>query len=169
MLKPDKSEYASYYETYFSEIPEGNILELYEKQINEVKEFFCGISSSKLNFRYAKGKWTVKEILGHIIDTERIFAVRALCFSRNESQSLPGFDENEYVGNSNFGDQTMASLLNQFELGRKSALEMFRSFNDEMWLRKGTASNNIMSVRAVPFIIAGHASHHIRMIKERYL
>ncbi len=169
MLKPDKSEYASYYETYFSEIPEGNILELYEKQINEVKEFFGGISSSKLNFRYAKGKWTVKEILGHIIDTERIFAVRALCFSRNESQALPGFDENEYVSSSNFGDQTIASLLNQFELGRKSALEMFRSFNDEMWLRKGTASNNIMSVRAVPFIIAGHASHHIRMIKERYL
>ncbi|MFA3782191.1 DinB family protein [Melioribacteraceae bacterium 4301-Me] len=169
MTKPDKSEYAPYYEMYFNEVPDGDILKTFEEQIEEIKSFFMGIDINKLNYRYAEGKWSIKEILGHLIDTERIYAMRALCFSRNETQSLPGFDENKYVMNANFSEQSLTSLLGQFELGRKNSLEMFKSFSEEMWLRKGIANKNIMSVRAVPLILVGHAAHHMRIIKERYL
>ncbi len=169
MNKPDKNEYASYYETYINKIQEGDIFGLFENQIDEVKNLLKGVDETTQNYRYAEGKWNIKEILGHIIDTERIFTVRALCFSRNEKQSLPGFEQDDYVANANFNDQSLSDLLDQFIIGRRNSLAMFNSFDEEMWFRRGIASNNEMTVRSVPYIIVGHAAHHIMIIKERYL
>ena len=168
MNRPTAEEYHSFYAGYIATVP-NDVLGTLEKQADEFPDFIRSISSDKADFAYAPGKWTVKELLGHLIDTERIMAYRALRFARNDAQNLPGFDENEYVSQSNYHLRNLDSLAEEFSLLRKANLLLIRSFTAEDLLRRGKADNFEVSVRALLFIMAGHVNHHLKILQERYL
>ena len=169
MKKPDQNEYPEYYHKYIEAIPEIEIFFYLEKQMSETRTFFKNIPHGKSTFRYADGKWSIREILGHITETERIFAYRALRFAKNDKTPLPGFDENEFIRNSNYHAIELSILLDEFEFVRKANLIMFNNFPDDVWKLKGIASDNLIALSAIPYIIAGHLDHHKQIIKERYL
>jgi uncharacterized damage-inducible protein DinB len=163
-------EYAAYYGTYIDNVSEEyNLVEELEISVHRLIKFVQNIPMDKFDYRYAEGKWTIKDILQHLIDAERIFAYRALCFARNDKTKLPGFEENDYVGEANANDRGIQELLSELAVVRQSSLSLFKSFSEEELLRKGIASNNPMSVRALGFVIIGHQNHHQRIFGERYL
>ena len=127
------------------------------------------IANDKLEYRYDKGKWTIKEVIQHLMDAERIFAYRALRIARQDQTPLPGFEQNDYVQPSQANERSLDDLINEFKAIRASTVALFNSFTDKMLLAKGTASNSPVSVRAIGFIIMGHEIHHCQVIKERYL
>jgi hypothetical protein len=169
MNKPDPKEYAPYFEKYISLVPEGEIVVTLGKQIESTLSLIRGLSADQGDLRYAPGKWSVKEVIGHLIDAERIFAYRALRFARRDATPLPGFDENSFVDNAGFGSRSLADLAKEFEHTRKSNLYLFKSLDADSSLRLGTASDNKISVRAIAYIIAGHESHHVGILRSRYL
>ena len=140
-----------------------------ERQIIKMQQLIGEISEEKETYRYAEGKWTIKEIIGHITDTERIFGYRALCIARGEENPLPGFDENLYSLNANFNNRSLYDLVHEFSVVRESNLVMFRSFDEDAKKRKGIANNNKVSIQALLFMILGHEIHHVKIIRERYL
>ena len=166
-LQPN--EFAPYYENYIKLVPEQNIVKGLIQQKEEMLHFFKGIPVFKHEFRYAEGKWTIKDIILHLIDAERIFAYRALRFARNDKTDLPGFEENDYVDEASANSRSIMDLLTELSAVRHATLLLFKSFNDYKLLRIGTANNNQMSVRALGFIIIGHQNHHQRIFEERYL
>lgn len=168
MYRPTADEYNPYYGPYIAGVADDVLNEL-QQQAEQFPAFIQGIPIAKENYAYAPGKWTIKELIGHIIDTERIMAYRALRFARNDDQNLPGFDENEYVKHSHYSERSLESLAEEFTLVRKANLFLFESFNEEELVRRGLANNNEVSVRALVFIIAGHLNHHQQVLKERYL
>lgn len=168
-MRPGKNDYAEYYHKYVAELEDDEILKILEKQLNENLELFKSISEEKANYRYAEGKWSVKELLGHMLDTERIFAYRALCIVRGEKQHLPGMDQDDYVKEADFDKRDFAGMVKEYELARKSNLQLFKSFPENILSRRGTASNNEVTVLALMFIIAGHELHHIKVLKDKYL
>lgn len=168
MYRPTAEEFNPYFGPYISQV-EGNVLNELKEQAEQFPTFIRSIPKAKENYAYAPGKWTIKELIGHIIDTERIMAYRALRFARNDDQNLPGFDENEYVKHSHYSERSLESLAEEFTLVRKANLFLFESFNEEELVRRGLANNNEVSVRALVFIIAGHLNHHQQVLKERYL
>jgi len=169
MNRPNENEYPVYYSNYINLVEDDNIISVLENQIDFVKEFFINISEEKSNFRYAEGKWTIKEVFGHVIDTERIFAYRALRISRNDKTPLPGYDQDLFVKNSNFKNVSLQNLVDEFISVRKSNLKMFKNFSSEMWLNIGTANEKLISVRAIAFILAGHLLHHLKVIEQKYM
>lgn len=169
MKHPHKEEYATYYHTYVDKVPNGDIIKILQKQIDQIKKLLKNVSKKKSLFRYSPDKWSVREILGHIIDTERVFAYRALRFARNDQNDLPGFDENEYVRQSNYNEIKLKELVDEFCALRKSNIIMFKNFSDEVSLRRGSANGNSFTVRAMPYIMAGHVNHHLGIIKDKYL
>lgn len=169
MQRPNQDEYAPYYHQYIKDIPQTGIIEYLAQQLDETVKLFSSIPESKSSFRYAEGKWSIKEVLEHITDAERVFAYRALCISRNDKNNLPGFDENDFIRNANCDGLKLTDILEEFSTLRQSNLKMFNNFSDVMWLRKGTANNNPVTVRAIAYIIAGHALHHMNVLQERYL
>ena len=169
MNRPNENEYPVYYSNYINLVEDDNIISVLENQIDFVKEFFINISEEKSNFRYAEGKWTIKEVFGHVIDTERIFAYRALRISRNDKTPLPGYDQDLFVKNSNFKNVSLQNLVDEFISVRKSNLMMFKNFSSEMWLNIGTANEKLISVRAIAFILAGHLLHHLKVIEQKYM
>ena len=169
MNKPDSTEYAPYFEKYISLVPEGEIVVTLGKQIESTLSLIRGLSAAQGDLRYAPGKWSVKEVIGHLIDAERIFAYRALRFARNDATPLPGFDENSFVDNAGFGSRSLADLAEEFQYTRKSNLYLFKSLDGDSSLRLGSASDNKISVRAIAYIIAGHELHHVGILRSRYL
>ncbi len=169
MKRPETTEHPIYYKQYIDLIKSDNILKVLDKQVIDIQELLSGISEEKENFVYAPDKWTPKEVIGHIIDTERIMAYRALCFARKDKTPLPGFDENNYVANSNFNKRTMYDLGHEFAVVRESNIALFKCFDEAMLNEMGNANGKEVSVRAILFMIAGHAVHHINVIKTRYL
>lgn len=169
MNRPEKTEYAEFYAGYVSLVEETDVISALQNQVTEMQNLFAGMSDERSDFRYAEGKWTIKELLGHIIDGERVFSYRALRFSRNDKTPLAGFEENSYVANSNFGGAKLADLVEEFSLLRQTNVLLFKSLTDEAWNRFGTASDAEISVRALAFIMVGHVSHHANILKERYL
>ena len=167
--KPEETEYAAYYSGYVSLVPEGDILTILSEQLNETLSFMRSIPESAGSFRYAPDKWSVKELVGHMIDTERVFAYRALCFARGDTASLPGFDEKLYIRNASFADYSVADLIAEFETVRKSTLFLFKHLDENAWQRAGIASENTVTVRALAYIIAGHERHHCNILRDRYL
>jgi len=167
--RPLKTEYAAYYDKYVSKVPQGDLMEILSAQLTSAENLFGGITEEKSKYRYAEGKWSIREVLGHIIDTERIFAYRALRFSRNDKTALPGFEQDDFVPNSNHDNTLLKDLLEEFILVRKANLKMFASFSYEMWTRIGIASENAMSVRALAYNLAGHFIHHVAVVEEKYL
>src|SRR5215475_3088866 len=169
MNKPDSTEHAPYYEKYISLVPEGEIVATLDRQIEGTLSLIRGLSAAQGDLRYAPGKWSVKEVIGHLIDTERIFAYRALRFARNDATPLPGFDENGFVDNAGFGSRSLSDLADEFEYTRKSNIYLFKSLDGDASLRRGASNNNELSVRAIAYIIAGHELHHAEILRSRYL
>ena len=155
--------------TYISQVPEGDIIKILENQLEETQQLLKGLSERKALYRYAPDKWSIKEIIGHVIDVERVFAYRALNIARNDKSELPGMEQDDYVKFAKFDDLPLTDLLEQFRHVRRSNIFLFKSFDEEMQMRKGIASGCEFTVRTFPFIIAGHEKHHQTVLRERYL
>ena len=168
MNRPEATEYADYYENYISKVPGSDVVNVLESQRLQMLQLFAGRSERDGSFRYAPGKWTVKEVLGHITDTERIFSYRALRIARGDQTPLPGFEQDDYVRSGAFGDRTLAGLAEEFGAVRTASVSLLRSFNEEAWSRRGVASQKEVTVRALGFMIAGHQIHHRIILEERY-
>lgn len=169
ITRPAPSEYFSYYDTYVSKVPGNDLLSALLENRDTFSSFIKSIPADKLDYRYTENKWTVKEVIVHLTDAERIFAYRALRFARNDKTGLSGFDENDYVPQSNAASQTAESLLEEFHSVRHASITLFKSFTPEMSLRNGHANGKEISVRALGYIIVGHTTHHMQTIHERYL
>ncbi len=168
MKRPEPTEYAEFYADYVSKVSGSDVLGVLESQRVQMLQLFAGRSERDGSFRYAPGKWTVKEVLGHITDTERIFTYRALRIARGDQTPLPGFEQEDFVKNAAFSDRTLAGLAEEFALVRSASLALFRSFPEEAWPRRGVASQKEVTVRALAFITAGHQIHHRIILEERY-
>jgi hypothetical protein len=169
MTRPDSTEHAPYFGKYIALVPDGEIVATLGNQIEETLDLLGGLSEAQGDLRYAPGKWSVKEVIGHLIDAERIFAYRALRFARNDQTPLAGFDENSYAANSSFGSRALADLAEEFKLVRGSNIYLFKHLDDEAWSRHGVSNQNEISVRALAWITAGHELHHREIIRSRYL
>ncbi|GAA4445292.1 DinB family protein [Pontibacter saemangeumensis] len=167
--RPTAEEYPAIYQDYMSLLPEGDILYLLEKQAVDLRYMFRNISDERAEETYAEGKWTMKEVLQHLIDAERIFGYRALCISRYEEVELPGWDENKYVYNSLANIRPLENILDEYELTRRSNMAMFRSFTYEMMNNFGVANGRRISVRGVIHVMAAHELHHMLILQDRYL
>lgn len=167
--RPAESEYDPYYRFMIDLVPDEPIKSVLEEQRYEIMGLLGSLDHTTADYRYAPEKWSVKEVLGHVLDTERIFGARALCFARGEQQPLPPFEQDEYVRSAGFDVRSLASLSREFEAVRESTECLFSGFDEEQWDRGGIANNAHMTVRAVAYIIAGHAAHHLAIIRERYL
>lgn len=166
--RPESAEYAPYYEKYIALVPGNDPVAALETQRARTVHLFAGRGERDGNFRYAPDKWTVKDVLGHITDTERIFAYRAMRIARADRTPIEGFEQDDYVRSGGFIDRTLASLVEEFAAVRSATVALFRSLNKEAWLRRGIANKNEVSVRALAFITAGHELHHARILEERY-
>lgn len=169
MPRPNENDFAPYYGRYISQVKENDINAALTNQHPLIESFLRSIPASKWNYAYAEGKWTVKELVQHIIDAERIFAYRALRIARKDQTPLPGFEENDYAPASEAGRRTADELIEELITVRKSTELLFKSFTDEMLNNKGTASNQPVSVNALGFITVGHFTHHKAILEERYL
>jgi len=169
MNRPEPSEYAPYYEGYVSLVPETDIIPVLENQIQELRSLIAAVPEERGGYAYAPGKWTIKELLSHLIDGERIFAYRALRISRGDETPIEGFDQDPYIEHSHANDRSFSSLVEEFDLTRRANMAMFRNMRDADWERSGTASDNAVSTRAVAWIMAGHVRHHVNILKARYL
>ena len=166
--RPEPGEYAAYYEKYVALVSGNDIVATLEAQRLQMIQLFAARGERDGNFRYAPDKWTVKEVVGHISDTERIFAYRALRIARGDATPLSGFEQDDYVRAGAFGDRTLADLAEEFAHVRSATVALFRSLGKDAWLLRGVANKNEVSVRALAFIVAGHELHHRRILEERY-
>lgn len=164
-----EKEYNSYYQRYIDQASGMPLQEGLAEGLLETSKFFESIPKDKLEFRYASGKWTPKEILLHLIDTERVFAYRALHFARADNVTIRGFEQDEFAANSHANERSLEDLLQEYLAVRTASIVLFKSFAPNILLRKGMASDAILSVRAAGFIICGHEKHHMDIIRERYL
>lgn len=169
MSKPIDGTFPQYFKKYIDLVEEDNLQEAFKNQQELINDFFISIPDAKTNEPYAPGKWTLKELLQHMIDTERIFNYRALAFARKEKNSLPGFDENEYAANSHANNRNWKDLCEELIAVRNSTEILFNSFTDEAMHSTGLANNKPVTVLALGFIIAGHIIHHKKIMEERYL
>lgn len=162
-------DYNPYYGTYIANLGENDLKQALKDDLDVFKSYLESVDSEKLNFAYEKGKWTIAEVVLHIIDTERIFQYRALCIARNDKASFPGFEQDDYVVFSNANTRTKNSIINEFVTVRNATITLFDSFDEAIMLKRGEASNSPLSVAAAGFIITGHLRHHLRILKERYV
>lgn len=167
--RPSADEYAPFYGGYVEAVPPGNLIGLLEEQNDETERLLAGLSDEEARRAYAAGKWTVKEVVAHIADTERVMAYRALQFGRGDATSLPGFDQDDFVRGFPVNHLPLRMLLDDLTLVRRATLSLFRCFPEEAIVRRGTASGAVVTVRALSCIIAGHERHHVRILRERYL
>ncbi|MBA4155468.1 DinB family protein [Flavobacterium sp.] len=163
------TEYATFYKPYIEALGEVVLMNELEQSLSFFINFLKTIPIEKQEFRYAEGKWTIKDIVQHLIDAERIFVYRALRIARKDKTPLPGFEENEYVETAFANNRAMNDLMDEFTTVRKATISLFKTFTEEQLLRMGTASEKPVSVRAIGFITLGHQKHHEKIIKERYL
>lgn len=169
MNRPEKTEYAEFYAGYVALVEDTDIIAALQNQPADLQKLFAGMSFEKEDYRYAENKWSIRELLGHLVDGERVFSYRALRISRGDETPLAGFEENLYVANSNFSNLETAAALEEFSLLRGSNVLLFKSLTDEMWDKIGTASGAKISVRALAYIMVGHVRHHSNVLQSRYL
>lgn len=169
IVRPDPTEYLPYYSRYVALVPEGDIVATLAAQNESTMALLRSLPESKAAFRYAPLKWSIKELVGHLSDAERIFADRALRFARNDETPLPGFEENDYVRNGSFDAYSLADLADGFESVRRSTVFLFKHLGGEASARRGKANNAEISVRALAYVIAGHEIHHMNVLRTRYL
>jgi uncharacterized damage-inducible protein DinB len=167
--RPQQGDYALFYEEYVALVPSGDFLEILLNQQRDLVRLLSPLTEEQAEFRYAPGKWSVKEVLGHISDTERIFAYRMLRIARGDQTPLASFEQDGYIQNGNFSARKLADLLDEFSAVREATISLVRSLDDAAWLRRGNASQKEVSVLALAFVIAGHERHHRVLLEERYL
>lgn len=168
MQRPQPDEYNPYYDRYISLVETGDIVNTLTTQGAETAAMLAAISESRGDYRYAPEKWSVKELLGHVIDSERIFAYRALRIARNDSTPMEGFEQDDYVRNGSFNQCSLSGLMEEFSAVRKTTVLLFAHLTPDAWQRRGVANHNPVSVRAIAWIIAGHELHHGRILRENY-
>jgi uncharacterized damage-inducible protein DinB len=167
--KPKEGEYAPHTIMYIGLLPDGLVLKYLEDNLKATTDFISSLPEEQLKYRYAEGKWTIKEILGHIVDDERIYAYRALRFARNDKTELSGFDQDAYARHSGANERGVGEILKEFAMVRRATVSLFEGFDREALLRTGVADGRVMSVRAAAYHIAGHEIRHLNIIRERYL
>ncbi|HXH40824.1 MAG TPA: DinB family protein [Thermoanaerobaculia bacterium] len=167
--RPQAGEYGSYYQRYIDLASEDDIVAALDAQAGETAALLAGLSEPQAAHRYAPDKWSIKQLVGHVTDAERIFAYRALAIARGETKPLPGFDQEPYVVNSGADERPMSDLAGELAAVRRANVMMLRALPDEAWRRIGTASENPISVRALAYIILGHERHHMGIVRDRYL
>jgi len=165
---PDPSDYAPYFGKYIT-LVEGPVVTALDGQPRETLALLSGLREGQGDYRYAPHKWSIKEMLGHMIDTERVFSYRALRFARNDQTPLASFEQDGYVRFGDFGNRRLADLIDEFAAVRQATVWLFRTLSADAWMRRGIASDNPISVRAIAYIIAGHELHHRRILREKYL
>jgi hypothetical protein len=168
-IKPAKSEFMPFYERYIARVPDGDVVATLGTQIGETLELLRSLPASVSTYRYAPDKWSVNQLVGHLIDSERIFGARALRFARNDPTPLPGFEQDDYVRASTFESYPLSELASELEAVRQSTIYLFRHMDEEAWTRRGPANNAEVSVRALAYIIAGHELHHREILTSHYL
>lgn len=169
MPRPNLLEVPVFFHNYVNQAPGADVKKILRTQEAEMLRFFRSIPKQKRNYRYAKGKWTLQEVIQHIIDAERVFAYRSLCFARQDKTSLPSFDENLYADTSKAAKRDWADLVEELKLVRRSTIMLFDSFDKQQMNTVGVANKHAVSVLAMGFVMAGHVNHHIAIIRERYL
>lgn len=168
-VRPDEAEYAESYAKYVRLVPDGDILLTLSRQMDESIALLSGLGEAQAGHRYAPGKWSIKEVLGHVTDAERIFSYRALRFARNDPTPQPRFEKDDYVVYGKFGEQSLRDLAEGFRLVRMATTHLFRHLDDDAWLRGGVANDKPATVRALAYFIAGHEAHHMQIIRQKYL
>jgi hypothetical protein len=168
-LRPEAADYFEYFGQYVDTVPDGDITATLEDQWEETEGLLASIPAEKEEFRYAPGKWSVRELVGHLIDTERVFAFRSLWIARGAEEGLPSMDQDQWGGTSNARGRILADLAEEWRAVRRSSVQLFRSFDEEAWMRMGMASGLEFRVRAFPWIVAGHELHHRALLKSDYL
>ncbi|EPY03862.1 hypothetical protein PAALTS15_29021 [Paenibacillus alvei TS-15] len=169
LTQPLAAEYGEGFANYINLVPAGDLREMLAEQLEHTTELFANLSKEQGDYRYAPGKWSIKEVIGHIADTERVMAYRLLRIARGDQTPLPGFDENLFMSGSTFDSMPLSELIEDYRAVRESTLTLLRGLTDEAVLRTGTSNNATISARALAYMIAGHELHHLNVLKERYL
>jgi len=169
MNRPSETEYAPEFAGYINQVNETEILPVLRSQMDDLDVLLEGVAAERETYRYAEGKWSIREIVGHLIDGERVFGFRAFCIARGEKQNLPGFDQEDYLLTAPYNNIELDDLLSELRLIRLGNIAMFRALDEEAWNRVGTANENQITVRAIAFGMAGHVRHHMNVLRERYL
>jgi len=168
LTRPADNEYAQHYAGYVSLVRDGDFLEQLQRQGRDVAALLGKVSEDRSRFRYAEGKWSIREVAGHLSDSERVFTYRALTFARADATPLPPYDENAWGAASNADDRPMRAHVEEMQAVRAATLALFRGFSDVEWTRWGTASGHKITVRALAYIVLGHETHHLKVLRERY-
>ena len=166
--RPEPDEFPAHYAAYITSVPELDPVIVCAEQIEETATLLRSLSDTEAMYRYGRGKWSIKEVIGHLADTERIFSYRALRIARGDTTPLPGFDENVYVPAAKFDNRSLADLVGELRTVRAATLAMLRTFDADAWRRRGTASGKPITVRAIAFMIPGHERHHVEILRTRY-
>ncbi|UJH91793.1 DinB family protein [Antarcticibacterium sp. 1MA-6-2] len=164
----DKLDYPEYYQKYIRLLPQDDLLDLLSSQAAEMKEFISKLTNNDLKYSYAEGKWTVGQVLQHMLDNERIFQYRALCIARKDQSQLPGYDQDAYVSNSLIEERTTEDFKEEFEVVRNSGILLFKNFNEKMLRLRGSSNGYPLSTAAAGFIIVGHEKHHLNLFRSSY-
>ena len=167
-VRPESSEYAPFYHGYVATVPEGDVVALLRRSGGELHDALAAIPEDRGGFRYADEKWSIRQVVGHMIDAERIFTYRALRIARGDTTPLAAFDENDYVKTAGSEARTLSNLARELGAVREASVQLFESLPDDAWGRSGVASGKNISVRALAYITAGHAMHHLKILRERY-
>lgn len=167
-MKPAAHEYPAYYDQYISKVDDGDVVGILQEQRNDVSTRLSEITNEQSLLRYAEDKWSVKELVGHLTDAERIFGTRALCIARGETQPLPGFDEDSYVELAHFDDRAFDSILSEWITVRDANIKLFETLDYDAMSRFGVANGRPITPRAIMWIVAGHTAHHVQMLRDRY-
>lgn len=168
-MRPKAEDHIPYFLRYIDLVPENDVIAAMENDQDAFLSFIKSIPESKAEYAYAPGKWTMKQVINHVIDTERIFSYRALCFARGEKQTLPGFEENDYAANANLEHTDLLMLAQEFDVVRRATILLFKQFGEKELLNKGAMASGITNVLSLGFTICGHGKHHVNVMKERYL
>ncbi|AZB41566.1 DinB family protein [Bacillus sp. FJAT-42376] len=169
LLRPERNDYHPHYQPYIEQLPKGNIFEILEEQMKQTIRLLENLPEEKALHQYAPGKWSIKEVAGHIADTERIMAYRLLGISRGETREFPGYDDDSYVRNARFDERSVKERIEDLSAVRKATLTLLRGLHPEAWKMEGKANGARVTVLALAAIIAGHERHHVRILEERYL
>jgi hypothetical protein len=167
--KPDKSEFLPYYGKYIDLVASGDVLSALANQMRDTQTLLGSVPSALGTHRYAEGKWSINEVVGHVVDSERIFAYRALRFARRDRQALAGFEQDDYVRTSSYNSFPLAELSSELDCVRQATIYLFKHFDEDAWMSQGVASGAVVSVRALAYIIAGHELHHREILRTKYL
>lgn len=167
--RPAEGEFLSYYGTYIAQVPDGDVIESMTNHLGDTLSLIRSLDESDGDKRYAPDKWSIREVIGHVIDTERIFVYRALRFARADTTSVPGFDENSYAQNAPYANVSLSDLADELEHVRHATVRFFSNLDAEAMSRRGAANGNEISVRALAWILTGHEIHHVKVIRTRYL